>query len=350
MQTTLLTVTEALQLAAIGPCLFFMLYLCVTARRPRLVIVPILYLLALACSFLSPILLAIDGPWIRPYQTAAIFGEQLIPESSFLLIAQLVTRTAPPMLYWLILALPFVGIGPVILFSHGTEEICLNQEICLATDNFLYLYKIFGAALVFLLLMAILGRKVPHMNRRQKNLRHTYWLVIAIVLFNLGILGVDLGLAGNALTLEKASFIKTLLGIVFIYLALTSLFRISPETFFRTRRILTAHDYALADKIRRLMRDEKLYLDPAFNRAQLAEKLRLSEQHLSRIINMELGKSFRTMLNTYRVEEAKNLLAKTRQPITKILFDAGFQSLSSFNRIFLEYTGHRPSEYRKIAE
>jgi AraC-like DNA-binding protein len=46
------------------------------------------------------------------------------------------------------------------------------------------------------------------------------------------------------------------------------------------------------------------------------------------------------------VREACRSLADTDEPITRIMFDAGFQTKSNFNREFLRVTGMSPKAWR----
>ena len=67
----------------------------------------------------------------------------------------------------------------------------------------------------------------------------------------------------------------------------------------------------------------------------------------------QLNKSFYDCINQYRVEEAKLLLidpSKSAHKIASIAFDAGFNSISTFNDVFKKITGQTPSQYRKQAE
>jgi AraC-like DNA-binding protein len=41
------------------------------------------------------------------------------------------------------------------------------------------------------------------------------------------------------------------------------------------------------------------------------------------------------------------LLAFTDEPVTQVMFEAGFQTKSNFNREFLRVTGMSPSDYRR---
>ncbi|MCD4696832.1 MAG: helix-turn-helix domain-containing protein [Bacteroidales bacterium] len=55
-------------------------------------------------------------------------------------------------------------------------------------------------------------------------------------------------------------------------------------------------------------------------------------------------------VNNYRVEEVKRLMAEGKHEhytLLAIALEAGFNSKSSFNRIFKEFTGSTPSHYKK---
>ena len=98
------------------------------------------------------------------------------------------------------------------------------------------------------------------------------------------------------------------------------------------------------------MEKEKLFLDPEITIEKIAEHIQYSRHHLSQVLNEGLHRSFYDFMNYYRVEEAKHLLAdpkRAEHKIASIAYDAGFNSLSTFNDIFKKNTGITPSQYRK---
>ncbi len=68
--------------------------------------------------------------------------------------------------------------------------------------------------------------------------------------------------------------------------------------------------------------------------------------YLSRMFHETLQIHFRTLVNQYRCEHAKELILSTDEPLSVILEKCGFQSVRSFNRIFLEIVGCAPSRLR----
>lgn len=103
-------------------------------------------------------------------------------------------------------------------------------------------------------------------------------------------------------------------------------------------------------KVGKLMTDEKLYLQPTLTITQLAEALHCSRHHLSQVLNDKLNQSYNDYINNLRIEEAKALLLNEKNSqlkIASIAYDAGFNSLSTFNEVFKKFTGKTPSDFRK---
>ena len=85
---------------------------------------------------------------------------------------------------------------------------------------------------------------------------------------------------------------------------------------------------------------------------QLAEQLQVPQYRLRQTINSGLGfRNFNDFLNSYRIAETARRLADSAQelPVLTIAMDAGFHSLSSFNRAFKETQGVTPTAFRKAA-
>ena len=104
-------------------------------------------------------------------------------------------------------------------------------------------------------------------------------------------------------------------------------------------------------KLYKLMKNEQLYLDSELGLNQLSEKLGVSANHLSMLLNDYIGKNFYDYVNAFRVEEVKKRLkdpSYKKQTISSIGGDCGFNSKSAFNRIFKNFTGQTPSQYQKI--
>ncbi len=94
----------------------------------------------------------------------------------------------------------------------------------------------------------------------------------------------------------------------------------------------------------------EVFKEPNLTLPELSDELNIPRNHLSYVINEYAGLNFYDFINTYRVEEAKKLLleaAKDNINILKIAFESGFNSKSTFNKVFKKYTHLTPSEFRK---
>jgi AraC family transcriptional regulator, regulatory protein of adaptative response / DNA-3-methyladenine glycosylase II len=81
--------------------------------------------------------------------------------------------------------------------------------------------------------------------------------------------------------------------------------------------------------------------------AALAGELGVSDRHLRRVLERELGVSPVELAQTHRLLLAKRLLADTSLPVTRIAFASGFQSLRRFNAVFRERYRLSPSALRR---
>ncbi|MCP4137762.1 MAG: helix-turn-helix transcriptional regulator [bacterium] len=84
------------------------------------------------------------------------------------------------------------------------------------------------------------------------------------------------------------------------------------------------------------------------SREGLAHSTGISPDHMSRMFLAYTGKKINDYINELRIEQAAKELRETNRKIIEIAFSTGFESLATFNRIFLKITGQTPSEYRKI--
>lgn len=106
----------------------------------------------------------------------------------------------------------------------------------------------------------------------------------------------------------------------------------------------------LINKLTRHMEEEKPYLNPELTLYDLSSQLNLSKNELTDLLNNHLGKNFFAFVNEFRL---KAVIRKFENPdyshytIIAIAYDCGFNSKSTFNSIFKQYTGQTPSDYKK---
>ncbi len=73
-----------------------------------------------------------------------------------------------------------------------------------------------------------------------------------------------------------------------------------------------------------------------------------SKYHFLRIFREYLGVTPGEYVRSLRLTHAKELLLKTKIDLTSIALESGFQSLSSFDRVFRKQYGMNPSAYRAL--
>jgi len=97
------------------------------------------------------------------------------------------------------------------------------------------------------------------------------------------------------------------------------------------------------------VKEKGYYRDAELSLSSLAEKLGLHTHELSRIINTVFKKSFNDFINEYRVREvALKMQDSSYDHITLLglAYGSGFNSQSSFHRVFKQFTGKTPLEYK----
>jgi putative ABC transport system permease protein len=103
-------------------------------------------------------------------------------------------------------------------------------------------------------------------------------------------------------------------------------------------------------RLREAVATNRLYEDAELTLATLAIKLAILPHDLSRIINVGLEKNFNDFINEFRVREVVRKMhypAYHHLTLLGIAYESGFNSQSTFHRVFKELTGKTPAEYKK---
>lgn len=78
----------------------------------------------------------------------------------------------------------------------------------------------------------------------------------------------------------------------------------------------------------------------------VADHCYISSWHLSKLLNQYTGKGFFEIVNRIRIDKAKELLKGSTAKIQEISDMVGFQDVTHFSRIFKNYEGISPKDYR----
>jgi AraC-like DNA-binding protein len=104
----------------------------------------------------------------------------------------------------------------------------------------------------------------------------------------------------------------------------------------------------ILNQLNYLVESQQLYLNPNFNLIQLSEISNIPSHHITQTLNTLTCQNFHKYINRYRVHEfIKQFKSNSHLSILAIALDCGFNSKSSFNRIFRDETGYSPTQYKK---
>ncbi|MGL1886153.1 MAG: AraC family transcriptional regulator [Reichenbachiella sp.] len=118
---------------------------------------------------------------------------------------------------------------------------------------------------------------------------------------------------------------------------------------YKTTPISTGQIKELFDKVNRIVVDDMAYRNPNLTLKTLSERLNVSTQILSLVINKESNSNFNSYINHHRIGESKKMLVDEdlkNHTIASIAFEAGFNSITSFNTAFKKQTGKTPFAFR----
>lgn len=113
-------------------------------------------------------------------------------------------------------------------------------------------------------------------------------------------------------------------------------------------QINTIDTNRLLNRIIEYFEKDRPYLDSEFNLNTLSTNLNIPSRYISQILNQEYGYSFLTMVNKYRIEEAKKLIWNNgNDNLLQIAIKVGYNSKSTFIAAFKKNEGMTPKEYKK---
>ena len=80
----------------------------------------------------------------------------------------------------------------------------------------------------------------------------------------------------------------------------------------------------------------------------LCDHFYLNKYYLCHAFKEVTGLTVKEYLNAIRIKNAKEFLIATKDPITKIAQSVGYESVTHFDRVFKEYIGVSPLQYRRL--
>ena len=92
------------------------------------------------------------------------------------------------------------------------------------------------------------------------------------------------------------------------------------------------------------------HLDEELSRGLLAREVYLSEDYVSKLFKATTGMSIPAYIAARRIEKARDYLAHSGLPVSRIALEVGYSNFSYFSKTFRDLTGMTPNEYRSQAE
>jgi AraC family transcriptional regulator len=113
-------------------------------------------------------------------------------------------------------------------------------------------------------------------------------------------------------------------------------------------RIATTNIYQ--ERILRVLVHIEQHLEEKLSLSALAKVGGFSRFHFHRIFLGMTGETVKQHVKRLRMERAARRLRNTKEAVTAIAFESGYETLESFSRTFRERFGRTPSGFRKLRE
>jgi AraC-like DNA-binding protein len=200
-----------------------------------------------------------------------------------------------------------------------------------------------------------------------------YWVNFIALLFCLIFLTYFVVGGWNALTFEQnfdltvlSHFSLTILAYCISYFGLRQPLLFKPEQLIDQRlkadastdtsvtstgRFSDEEASRLINKLEKIMEEEKPYLNPELTLAELSTRLDIQKHELTDLLNHYIEKNFFSFVNEYRLRSVIKKLGNEdydHLTLMSIAYDSGFNSKSTFNSLFKQFTGTTPSQFRKL--
>lgn len=101
-----------------------------------------------------------------------------------------------------------------------------------------------------------------------------------------------------------------------------------------------------ANKVNKVVEYIEEHFDEDITIESAAQLINVNPSYFCRIFKQAMGNTFIHYLNDYRIMQAKQRLLKPEASITEVMYETGFSNYSYFNRVFKQYSGCSPTDYK----
>lgn len=272
-----LTIIEILAFAGLFQCVSILVYLFLRAGRYSLAFIPIIFFFNLTLA------LYLD------------FG------TSFFDIGDLDLSRAR---FWIWMMLCPLSILFILQFSDLTKPVGILSyltllPLCVAILC-AYIFDIFQDAQLTYILGAVAATlSLPFLWFRKNFLslvkstttgHERYWVILSLIGLVVSLIGLVYAFLANNVDEDQYISIRTVIGLLFVYLSASYLFRIYPPPIKALTKQsdvneLKDEEKLILPKIKHMLEYEKVYLEASYSRSDMARELEVSESLLSRLMN-----------------------------------------------------------------
>lgn len=254
-----------------------------------------------------------------------------------------------PFVIFLILSVLYVISGSL----NQNSEFFLTISSLKSNFRFLYFIQVIGYSIVSYWLLLVAEKedsKFKDSFKWFKNLIFIFMVVWGLFLVS----SISYFTNHNVL-----SNITHVLGIIsLIILSNITLFALlkNPQLFYNNlvlkmpssenNEVITQHNYK---KLCDIVLQNELFRQTDLKVSDLSSKMGISTRNISGLIKKYHNGNFYDFINSFRIEEAKKMLADEDNDMTilSILYESGFNSKSVFNTTFKKVEGMTPSNFRE---
>lgn len=123
-----------------------------------------------------------------------------------------------------------------------------------------------------------------------------------------------------------------------------------PKTKQESERLKPEEIHKLQKRLHYFTIEERVFLKPDVTLQELANKMGTTPNNLSWLLNQVHQSTFYDYINKHRIEEFLSKIDKnlhSKQTLLALAMDSGFNSKSTFNRVFKSIIGTTPTQYIK---
>lgn len=210
-----------------------------------------------------------------------------------------------------------------------------------------FIYVVWGAYLLASLVLVkdIIQKFIIHKNASTAEIWLLAVYVANLLIFIAYIVGMFYLYLVGTITFSVVFYV-----LFFFFLSKNNreiIFQDIPEKY-AAKKIQNNEAKVLISRLDVLMKEEELFKNTNIKLLNVAKKLQITPHKLSQLLNDNLGKSFASFLNDYRIEESKKLLQQNQKlTLEAIGFESGFSSKSNFYAVFKKVVGQTPAQYQK---